>query len=676
MRSSLVVLQTVRLTRITASWHWIRQASNVVVFEPLTMGAVCAERWHERLAWRLLKMLASGKVQKIDPDTRNRLGYATLHTSDVYVEAAMVRVRAMHSYEVVRDLVGHAAVDRMFARLLLPRIQVTSQFYRFAEHLLKTHSTVILVPQDDAWQTHRHFILTGAVIPWTVRWLNVFSRAGRRLAGLVINGAVWPAVLLRHVMRSFRPGRAQGSIVKVQVIIPLVWGLSEKSRRLQGESGEVESPKLQWDNESFLGGELNSQTVAFYYSAWPFTADRRAAQEGRMRELGIQWFDPATFQVDAKHWREVREFAVRAAWAVVRRPRILMEPLTIVHISGLIVLGFLQELLFNHQVEYCVRVECADYDPQSVMRTIVANRFGRATVGVHHSANALTYVLPEVRYAFMNRLCMWHDGFQQAFGSCWNDIECVPIGNHRLDYVLQNLESERLALLRVHIRRRWGVTGPIVLVALPNHPSEVTYQNPERFEELYRAIKRTLDEFPQVCIVLRVRPMADWRRYLQEEPLQALSNHRRVIFDQAELSTPEWIAVADVVISTSTSSVIVEAGAAGKPCFSFDTDGRGEITFRKYGADFVMTTEEQFLRAVTGVLYGHPVLDCDWGRFAREQTYFADGQNIQRFRDAIWDLVDQVRRGGYTAPVGRPTGAVSSDVGVSEHESAEPLVQI
>ncbi len=630
----IVLLQSVGLARIVASWREIRQAKKVLVFDPYTLEDRRPEGRVNRLTWWLLRRLAGGQVSRVDRATRNRLGQLNLYASDVYVEAAMQRVRCMKSYQVLYKIVANDAVDRMYSRLLLPYIHAATQFYRFAEYLLKEEGAITLIPEDDdPWQTRRHFELKGAQFPRSIRMLNPWSVWRRRITALFMNGAVWPAVLIRHIFRSFHPGVPDQPVVNVPVVVPLVWKLSDKKR-------------LQWDNESFFGGELNSHTVAFYYSSWRLTAEERAEQERLMSQRGIRWFDAVTLRADKSHRSEIYRLAASLAKALIQNPvALLMEPPAVVLASGFILSALLKELLFNRRVQYSVRVECADYEPNSVMRTIVANHFGRATVGVHHSANSLTHVFPEIRYLFMNRLCVWNERFRKAFGHHWDAVECMPIGNHRLDYVVQALKPESLGSLRTQIRSRWGIHGAVVLVTLPTHPADVEYQIPDRFPELYRGILQALEAIPELWVVLRPRSRKSLERYRGEPSLRSLMTHPRVIWDSVELSTYEWIAVADVVVGNSASSVVIEAGAAGKKCFSFDTEGLGEVTFGDYGADFVITKADQFVRAMKGALYGHPILDCEWERFAHEQTYFADGQNIQRFREAIWGLVVRVQRG-------------------------------
>lgn len=635
---SVLFLQTVRLPWVAAAWPWIRRAEQVWVFDPHTLGSRRRRGRLEGIARRVLRFAARGRVERVDRALRNHLGYLGREASDRYVETAMERVRRMRSYQITVRLIDHPAVDRMFCRLLLPQILLSSQFYRFAEWLLQNQKVenLVLVPaDDDPWQTRQHFRLQGSRIPAAVQRLNRGQRVWRQTVALLLSGAVWPAVVLRHAARTFRFQHAPVAVVKTPVVIPLTWPLSEQRAR-------------KWDNESFLNGEgeLNRDRVAFFYSSWRLSPQQRAEQERLMRERGIRWFDPAAFRADPEHRREVLELFGTLVWALVRHPSVFLEPLPVVWASGFIFSSLLRELLFNQCVRYDVRVDFADYEPNNVMRTIVANRWGRATVGLHHSANSLTYVFPEIRYLYMNRLCLWHEGFRKAFGHHWNPMECVPIGNHRLDFVLRAMQPERLGALRDHARFRWGLSGPLLLVTLPNHPEDVEYQNPARFLELYRGLLLCLEAFREVWIVLRPRNRQGWLHYLKEPMIQHLMAHPRVVVDQDELTTPEWIALADGVIGSSTSSVVVEAGTAGKKVFSFDTDGLGAVTFGTYGKDFVITRADQLLRVVRGILTGDPVLDCDWERFAREQTYFSDGRNVERLRSAIWDLAQQVQERG------------------------------
>ena len=643
-QSRHALLESLSLLHILTSWSKLRRTHTVTVYEPYIIVKPKPKRWNERLAWSLLKRLKGASVAKADRETRNRLAYYNNHDSDIYIESVIKRVRRMPSYRIMRQIVNHEAVDRIYSRFMLPKLNATSEFYRFAEFLLKKEDKIILIPtDDDYWNLSDHFNLEGACIPPQTKALNALCGWSRRISSaLVLNVLVWPAVFAVHIAKRFRR-KSHGRAIKAPVIIPLLWGFPSEDGVFHLREGKI---KWAWTSASLLGEGLTSDNVAFYYSTWPFEQKVRMEQKTWMKKRNIQWFDPANFVADKFHYQEVRRIAINILKSLLTKPLIIAEPHEIVRISARILYYLLEELLFNSNVQYQVRVEWSEYLPVNVIRTIVANRFGRSTIAVHHSANGMTHAFPEIRYLYVNRLCLWHQGFREAYAHHWDAVECVPIGNHRLDYVIEALSPERLKELKLRISEQWNTTGPILLVALPNYPGRVGYQNAAHFPELYKGILQCLSEIPDLWVVMRARSPKGWQEYLLNEPLvRQIASHKYVISDYEELSTYEWIAVSDVTISTSTSSVSIEAGTAGKKCFSFDTKGLGEITFANYGSDFTLTKAEHLVRAVKGVLYGTPQLDCKWEKFAKDMTYFADGKNIARFQKAILDLMTKTEMG-------------------------------
>ena len=633
-----ILLQRLSLAHVIISWPHLSQARTVFLFDPYITAPVKPENLQTRLARWLLGKIKNTRVIQVDREIRNRLAYLNNYDSDKYVERVMKHVRNMASYRIMWQTVGNKEVDRIYCRLLFPYISKTSQFYRMAESFLKKQGSLTLIPvDDDPWKIQKYFDTNGISVPPQVLIFNfILGVIKRRFISLFLNGIYLPAVFIFHIIKWF-PRKSTQFGLKVPVIIPILSGFPGKDGLLDSSFGKI---KTESNDTSLIGEKLNSNNIAFYYSHWKFNEERRIKQKQWMANHGIQWFDPANFSTNKAHRLEVWNLSKGMLKSLFWNPNILIEPPQIVRISAHVLYHFLTELHFNHSIDYLVRVEYTDYSPENVMRTIVANRFGRNSIGVHHSANSLTHVFPELRYMYMNRLCLWNEEFRKAYGPSWNSIECVPIGNHRLDYVLAALSPNRLRELRNIVKLQWRISGYVLLITLPNHPKDVIYQNPKRFPKLYEGILNCLEAIPELWVVFRARSPKGWQDYLHFESLvRKLDAHPRVISDFEKLSTFEWIALADVVVGNSTSSVIVEAGTAGKKCFSFDTEGRAELTFGKYGKDFVLTESNHLVHAIKGALYGTPHLDCDWKQFAHDMTYFADGKNIKRFQDAIWDLV-------------------------------------
>lgn len=584
-----IFLQSPSLFHVIFFYPLLLFAKSIIVYEAWSIIKP-KQGFAEKLAERLLKSLK--KVKKVDRELRNNTVFQSNRESDIYVEAIMERVRHMASYQIIREIVGHEMVDRIYARLLLPDVIKDSQFYRVADALKK--DTLTLIPTS--------------------------GNPSRRQFSIILNMFVWPGVFAFHLIKHL--GKRFLDIDK-PIIIPIGWGFPDKNGLLSS-GGKI---KRAWTSASILGEPLTKDNVAFYYGARSFNEEQKKEHRAWLKRYC--YFDPKDFAMNKKHIREVLKLIANLFKLSIKNPKLLTEPFKIVRISGLIIYYFLEEMLFNHNVRYKRQVEWCEYLPQSIMRTIVANRFGRTTVGVHHSANDTTYVFPEIRYIFLNRLCVWNKVIEKAYAPFWNEFECVPIGNHRVDYVIKALEQ--VDILRAFVKKRWDITGRMLFVPLSNHPKKNIYQIPERFPELYKGLLRCLHEIPDLFIILRARTPNSWEDFLSEPLIKMLMMNKRVLTDYTELSTQEWIAVSDITLGLTASSAIIEAGVCGKHCLSFDTMGSGELVFGKYG--IVVNTAEGLVNIIKRILLGE--FKWNQGEFARDLTYFADGKNLERIQHTV-----------------------------------------
>jgi len=114
--------------------------------------------------------------------------------------------------------------------------------------------------------------------------------------------------------------------------------------------------------------------------------------------------------------------------------------------------------------------------------------------------------------------------------------------------------------------------------------------------------------------------------------------------DMTNLTTYEWMALADIVIVPSISTGMIEAAAADKPCFSFDHLMLADRVYGRYGSDLILRTADDLIRVVRHAAVGFHGWDCRWDQLVTDYCYFTDGKNRDRFRWVILDAVEAARR--------------------------------
>jgi hypothetical protein len=565
-----------------------------------------------------------------------RLSYQNYFDSESYVEDWFERVRHCSSYLILRRLLGDENIDRFYKMCLLPAVLRNSLFYRVVAHLRSLEKIMLVIPTEDPiGPLHPYFLsnddfsrlVPRQAIAWPVviRWVRNIALWNLAVSILVSLQYILWLVITRGVVRRINPVRAE-------VVIPLMWGFKEDNL--------IDGQKVDLDDAYILSHSLNSDRVAFFFTRlWSFSKAQERIHITELEKRSLRYFDERELVPDWSYLRQALNFCMQFWGYLARKLSFYIEPTCIVWFSARLVRWYLQELLFARSVENKVMVEYQDYAPHHIIRTIVANQFGRQTVGMHHGALQGPYGLPAIRYAHINHLGVWGNAISRLHGKHWENMRLHPIGAYRVDFVIAAQRQDRLIELQARYKKLYGNTRPLIIMLFPSlYEWNLIHLIQESLEGL-RLLKGLEGEFKVVCR-FRTREIAN--AYENMGLTEIMSHDSRIIVDLNQFSTHEWFALSDVVIASSVSTGLVEAAAAGKPCFSFDHRRLAEIVFSCYGRDFVLKTRHDLVRLVKSVTTGSWDLDCRWEQFGRDYSYFADGDNIRRYRQVILDAVQEV----------------------------------
>lgn len=618
-------------------------ADRILFFHRALFKELAPPTWKERAAMRLARLVnRRASVEEVDREGLYRLGYYQNNREcDRDVDIAFDRVARSSSFRLMRWLLKEEAVEFFYRQRLLDLVRERTAFLRAVPLVIGGDDDGVAVPAGrDPYRLENRFFSPAdyaRLVPPLLRALHrVRAGVARLLRGLLC----WNLLLLAGLPLVYlatlvaRRGLAlRAAPLRVDVIAPLISGFA-----IQG----LVKGRRRHDDGHLIGGDLGADRLAFFYSDWAFSREERLAQEEAMRSRGIRHFDMRSLAPSLGYLRAAATVYLRLWAGLCRHPLVLWEEPAILRMSAMLLYHYLRELLLVHTVAYKVAVEYRDYLSTHVVRTIVANRHGRLMVGMHHNAPDGPWGFPVIRYAHINRYCLWGEEFKRLYEPHWDRLQTCPVGPLRMDDVVEALREDRLRELGLIFAERFGGIRPLIVLLFPGQSS---INVPSRLEANLDGLRRLRDLREEFLVLCRFRNAGDLEFFRAEGLDEILARDPRIRVDMTELTTYEWFALSDVVIVNGVSTGMVEAVTAGKPCFSFDHLMLAEIVYGRYGRDIILKTGQDLVRVVRQARHGFIGWDCQWDQLAKDYCYFSDGRNLDRFRQVILDAVATVEQG-------------------------------
>ncbi len=616
----------------------IFRAQRVLFYRPYWLAKRDPSPHLLRLAGRLIRCVnRRAQTGEQDPEEAARMAHENNRASDVAMQDLTARVLQSASAQAFRELLGDSQFVRFYQIRLLPWLLYETQFYRWAQRRIASGEEIRIIPDSfDRDGLHRRFF----VEPELHRWVPAAIRAALRFQDFLSDWAVrllalpWllmAGVPVAFIMQAAWRGGIRGGAapIRADVVSPLIWGFSE--------GGVSRGVKTGLDDSYLLGGELSASRMAFYYSDWRFSRPERRQQEQRMSRAGIRWFDPSRLPLTVDFLRQTARLSARLAGGLLGRWSFWAEDLRITAASCALFHHLLKGNLFNLWVEYKVLLEPQDYASSHVVRTILAERLGRLTVGDHHGAPDGPAGFPIMRYTHIHRHGVWGEAFRRAHAGHWDHMQNVPIGAWRSDFVIAAQQEGRLRELQERYRRAFGGRRPLAVLLFPSLGGHI---HRHRVREVIEGLRLLRDRPGDLTVVCRFRTPGLAEQYRAIGLEEVLRADPRITTDLDCFTSYEWFALADLVIVGTISTGLIEAAVAGKPAFTFDYRLLAEEVYASYGSDLVLKNRWDLRRAFEGIETGFRGFDCQWERLARDFSYFSDGQCLERYRRMILDAVE------------------------------------
>lgn len=634
----VLLFERYSLWSLALAFGAVRQADRVLFYHPSPLGEIPPPDWKQRAVTRAIRIVNPfAQVDQVDQQGLYELGfYQSNFESDRDVERMFQRLSESAGFQAMLDVIGDRHIENFYKMRLVDRVRSSAAFARAALHVLGPERGGAAVPSPSAGSG-----LAAALSPADyARIVPLPVRAGHRLRELALRTltvlTLWNLLLLAclpfvhlMVLLGRRGVASKPDPIRADVVMPLMCGF--------WRDGLVRGRK-RYDDSYLVGKGLEYDRLLFYFSDWAFSPEERHEQERFMREQGIRYCDPRRFRPGVGYVREAAALGLHLWAGLFRRPSVVWDDPRFALLSAALLSHWLKELLFVRTVDFKVAVEYQDYLAHHVLRTVLAQREGRLTVGVHHNEPDGPYMLPAIRYTYVSRHCLWGEEFRRMHAPYWESLPARPIGAPRADYVVAAQQPPRRQELDAIYEARYEGRRPLIVLLFPGLSS---LNVPGRIVEMLEGLRRLKSLPGTFQVVCRFRAVAHLEAFRRKGLDAIMAADDRIVADLADLTTYEWFALSDVVVVNSASTGMIEAAAAGKPCFSFDFQMIAEIVYRRYGSDLVLKTAEDLVRVVRHCASGFQGWNCQWDQLAKDYSYFSDGKNLDRFRSVILDAVEE-----------------------------------
>ncbi|MBF0328470.1 MAG: hypothetical protein HQL10_04880 [Nitrospirae bacterium] len=241
-------------------------------------------------------------------------------------------------------------------------------------------------------------------------------------------------------------------------------------------------------------------------------------------------------------------------------------------------------------------------------------------------------------YASVNHFFMYGDGLTE-FKKCGHIIDSFhPVGLDRMDAFFRFKEQAGFLRLKHNPEKAFVIVvfGPAYNETLPRHRNVLSF-----YHSVFAAFLQVVDHNVKFIIkVHKKSSMADGEADFPELAtlIELFRDHPKVHYCYYE-NPYELLAIADMVITWSSSTTGLEAIAAGKPTVFVDPMKSRYLIYGSFHPSLVVSGKKDLQRLVDMTIKGeYPVSPEVYERILRLYCAPNDGQAFQRILDILIDL--------------------------------------
>lgn|GEM_PF-3010768 len=546
------------------------------------------------------------------------------------VEQRTSEIEADPLYRVVRDLVQDDHILKFHKAMLAGEVAERRLFWAEARDLAARYGGLTVAPasEDPFPAAQRSQDDPASELSVTCRGVNRFRDAVDRMASLLVLIVVPIAFLLSRL----RPGRRPNA-TQYDVAMPVLYGVDRSAYELT----RVRSLR---DDGSLYHDALPPGRIIHVFGAVRPRLDVEVRFKRAFETRGLPYLDWRDFAVTAGFAYKVLMLQVRLLQALARmewrRPTLCL----LRHAARALYWLLAYELEFEH-VHAAVEVIRDDYAPRHVIKTILARRYGRKTVGIQHAAGI--YDMPQLAFLHLDRYAVCAEGYVRTYQPHWNGLELERIGRESVDWITDIVHNpSRLQDVRDRLAKKYRPHRYTVVFALP---AAIDPPPRAKWEELYKALEEFMRSSLDANVFLRFRRLID----IPTSPhlgrlVELAKKDDRLVLEHEDFTTYELMAVADLFIANSASFTVYEAIITGAKVFTFDFLGTGRCFYGSYGKDFLLETGADIIKTFNGLETGFRGFDCRLDQIRQDGDYHYDGRNLERFRTLVVQLAREADR--------------------------------
>ncbi|GEM_PF-3980136 len=280
---------------------------------------------------------------------------------------------------------------------------------------------------------------------------------------------------------------------------------------------------------------------------------------------------------------------------------------------------------------------CDDYQNSHIVRTVVFNRHGCKTIGIHHGSYSSLGLNPYIAFIYCNTYCTYGPVyFNRIWKGTWSYAERQAIiGVTRNDYTHQAFRNEER---RAVLRKKYSARR--LLLWCPPSIGLTVLNSMELIEEAFKALMDFKSAHPEWAIILHGRgPERVWYANFA-----ARMGGSAQMASEDDFSTYELMAYVDAIVTANLSTVGIEAICAGRERVVFmNYWGDWNHPFRRYSPDLVVSSGAELSTLLRRWALGERGQSpASLEAFRRDFDVGFDGQALERFKTEMRALAGKV----------------------------------
>jgi hypothetical protein len=310
------------------------------------------------------------------------------------------------------------------------------------------------------------------------------------------------------------------------------------------------------DAEILKNSSINPKSTLFVRHKWAFSENQKQFNSESIRKIGAKEASEIKNKIPL-HFLLKRYFY----WGYfLLSIKIIKNPLVRLNFTTILIYQRLISFYLNHEL-FCSYYQVDnffsrdDYDPRSIMRTIVQNRFKLRHSGLGHSSFLTPKYIPFTLYLHYDSYYITGKGFEEIWRGFYENInEVVCVGTSKDKLILDAICDQEVSS---RFNEKYNEKTTILFLISPmgdRYSPDWLYV--EKFKDLHELLEINKD----IHLILRPRSHRGTREFFDKFPkLAEYSERGRITCELDDFTTQELVAHTNILVAEDSSSVLLES---------------------------------------------------------------------------------------------------------------------